>query len=318
MKYLITGSTGFIGQKIIEKLLEDDNNVVAIVRPNSPNRIRINNENLEIIACNLSNISDLPLILKARNIEPKFEHFIHLGWQGTTGEERNSQKTQLENVKNSLECLKLAERFQCQTFFFSGSQAEYGNIEIHNYNEQKEKNRCFPETEYSKAKLQFGKKLLKSSNDLKKYHGRIFSVYGPNDQPNSLIETMIKKLTVGGEMILGPCEHDWNFTYVEDLAEMIIKLINSDAPTGIFNLASQDTRPLKEFVQEIISTRSWSENCIIGRRPYNPNTDISLRPNTAKIQKYIKIEETPFELGIEQTIAATQKLVKTNENKKLK
>ena len=185
MKYLITGSTGFIGQKIIEKLLEDDNNVVAIVRPNSPNRIRINNENLEIIACNLSNISDLPSILKARNIEPKFEHFIHLGWQGTTGEERNSQKTQLENVKNSLECLKLAERFQCQTFFFSGSQAEYGNIEIHNYNEQKEKNRCFPETEYSKAKLQFGKKLLKSSNDLKKYHGRIFSVYGPNDQPNS-------------------------------------------------------------------------------------------------------------------------------------
>ena len=303
MKYLITGSTGFIGQKIIEKLLEDDNNVVAIVRPNYPNRIRINNENLEIIACNLSNISDLPLILKARNIEPKFEHFIHLGWQGTTGEERNSQKTQLENVKNSLECLKLAERFQCQTFFFSGSQAEYGNIEIHNYNEQKEKNRCFPETEYSKAKLQFGKKLLKSSSDLKKYHGRIFSVYGPKDQPNSLINLMLQNLTKkDGYMALGPCEHDWNFTFSEDIAKLILNLTSSKAPSGIYNLASHDTRPLKEFVNTILFMKDWSGVCQIGARQSNPASDIPLRPNIKKLEQYVQIEETPFVIGMQKTI----------------
>ena len=117
MKYLITGSTGFIGQKIIEKLLANDDAVVAIVRPNSSNRIRVNNEKLEIIACNLSNISVLPSLLKERNIEPKFEHFIHLGWQGTTGEDRNSRKLQLENVKNSLECLKYKHSYLYKIIF---------------------------------------------------------------------------------------------------------------------------------------------------------------------------------------------------------
>lgn len=84
--------------------------------------------------------------------------------------------------------------------------------------------------------------------------------------------------------------------------------------TIIFNLASQDTRPLKEFVQEIIKACSWSENHIISRRAYNLNLDILLRTNTSKIEKCVKGAETSFELGIEQTILTTQKLVKINKN----
>ena len=302
MKYCITGSTGFIGQKIIEKLIEEGNEVVAIVRPNSSKQIGYQNENLEIIACDLSDINSLPEILEKRKIEPKFDHFIHLGWQGTTGKDRNDRKIQLENEKTSLKCLKLAERFQCQTFFFAGSQAEYGNIEKHHYYEQDENNKCYPENEYGKAKLNFGKALLTFPNNIKKYHGRIFSVYGPNDQPNSLIETMIKKLTMGEDMILGPCLHDWNFTYIDDLAQMIIQLVNSNAPSGIYNLASKDTRPLKDFVREIVEIQPWNGNCIINGKPYNPNSDIPLRPNTSKIREYVEIEETQFKEGISKTI----------------
>ena len=103
-------------------------------------------------------------------------------------------------------------------------------------------------------------------------------------------------------MILCPCLHNWNFTYIDYLAQIIIQLVNSNAPSGIYNLASKDTRPLKDFVREIIETQPWNGNCIINGKPYNPNSDIPLRPNTSKIREYVEIEETQFKEGISKTI----------------
>ena len=228
MRYIITGGTGFIGQKLISKLLLENNEVIAIVRPGSAkNKNLPKNPNLTLKTCDLSSLDCLDL--------PESDVFIHLGWKGTTGSDRQNSDLQRNNLLDSTFALKLAQKCHCQTFFFAGSQAEYGD-ELN------------PTTKYGYYKNLFGYYLLKEKQDMKAYHGRIFSVYGPNDQPNSLIETMIKTKIEGKKMLLGPCEHDWNFTYIDDISNMILGLIKSGAPSGIYNLASKDTRPLKEFV----------------------------------------------------------------------
>ena len=309
MKNIITGATGFIGQKIIELLVEKENEVIAIVRPNSSKTIRCSNAHVKVIALDLALIGQLPEVLRQEHVELHFDHFIHLGWQGTTGVERNDMNLQLNNVKTSLQCLQLARQFHCQSFFFSGSQAEYGNILKHGFTEQNEQNPCYPENAYGKAKLLFGEHLKQFDDNMKSYHGRIFSVYGPYDQPNSLIETMIYKLSIGDEMILGPCAHDWNFTYIDDLANMIVQLLCSRAPSGIYNLAGTDTRPLKKFVESIKDKREWLGHCQIGGRAYNPNSDLPLRPNVDKLRSYVDVNETSFDEGIERTIENAQQLI---------
>jgi len=305
MRYIITGATGFIGQKIIEKLLEKNNEIIAIIRPNSKKTLRsMPNPNLKIIQCDFRNIKDLQDKLKNETNTVQIDHFIHLAWNGTTGEERSNAQIQLENVKNSLECFRIAEQLQCQTFFFAGSQAEYGNIEKHNYSEQKEDNVCYPENEYGKNKLAFGQKIMTLKTNMKVYHARIFSVYGPNDQEKSLIQTMIKTLNEGNKMLLGPCEHDWNFTYIDDIANLIISLIHSSSPSGIYNLASNDIKPLKEYIKQIQQARNWQGECIINGRP-STTTDIPLRPNLSKINSCVKNTSISFEEGIEKTINYT-------------
>ena len=67
--------TGFIGQKLISKLLLENNEVIAIVRPGSvKNKILPKNPNLTLKACDLSSLDCLNL--------PESDVFIHLGWKG--------------------------------------------------------------------------------------------------------------------------------------------------------------------------------------------------------------------------------------------
>lgn len=296
MRYIITGATGFIGQKLISKLLLENNEVIAIVRPGSvKNKILPKNPNLTLKACDLSSLDCLNL--------PESDVFIHLGWKGITGSDRQNSDLQRNNLLDSTFALKLAQKCHCKTFFFAGSQAEYGDIREMNYEKQKETNELNPTTKYGYYKNLFGYYLLKEKQDMKAYHGRIFSVYGPNDQPNSLIETMIKTKIEGKKMLLGPCEHDWNFTYIDDISNMILGLIKSGAPSGIYNLASKDTRPLKEFVNSALENipSLYPGTCIINGREGGAS-DIPLRPDTSKLREYVEVFDTPFEEGILQTI----------------
>ena len=56
-------------------------------------------------------------------------------------------------------------------------------------------------------------------------HTRIFSVYGPGDHPWSLIETCIRTFLANGNMEMGPCTQQWNFLYVQEAAQILVKLL---------------------------------------------------------------------------------------------
>ena len=63
-KAIITGATGMIGVALINLLLKEDYEIIAIVRPNSKKISNIPiSENVKIIECDLSNISSLSNML---------------------------------------------------------------------------------------------------------------------------------------------------------------------------------------------------------------------------------------------------------------
>lgn len=245
---IVTGGTSFIGLALVQKLLREKVHCYVIVRPNSNKVGDLPKENkfLHII---LSDVKDVNAWIS--NI-PKCDVFFHFAWDGVGAEGRSDFNIQQSNIKMSMDCLKAAQKLKCEKFIFSGSQSEYGSCN----DLITEETDCAPLTEYGKAKFEFfrmASKMCQSIN-LKYIHLRIFSVYGYRDHPWTLVSRCIEAFSKGLEIKLSSCEQMWNYLYIDDAANAIFELSNSEKVNdNLFNIAGESTRPLKEYV-EIIRT----------------------------------------------------------------
>ena len=263
MEIVITGGTSFIGLAVTEELLKEGNRVWTAVRPGSPNRGRLpEHENLIPVEVGLSDMDRLPELLeeagwgkpsalKAGSLPAGGQDgsvFLHMAWDGVGSAGRSDRLVQEENIRCSLEAVKAAARLGCCRFLFSGSQAEYGICR----ERTGEDHPCAPVSEYGKAKLEFGRqaKELCRRLGMDYVHTRIFSVYGPGDHPWSLVSSCLRTFSQGGHMELGECTQHWNFLYIEDMARAMAALLGAPGlPAGVYNIAGEDTRVLREFVE---------------------------------------------------------------------
>ncbi|MFQ9799052.1 MAG: NAD-dependent epimerase/dehydratase family protein [Clostridia bacterium] len=87
--------------------------------------------------------------------------------------------------------------------------------------------------------------------DMKFIWTRIFSVYGKYDDPGTLIMSSIEKMKRNESIQVTACTQLWDYLYVEDAARAMVKFAEVDCENGIYNVASGNIRPLKEYVEEI-------------------------------------------------------------------
>ena len=219
-KIVITGATSFLGAATVEKFLEKGHMVYAVVRRETKNLFRLKqHHNLIIIESNLNEIENL-----TKDI-PNADIFCHFAWDGSGSVGRSNREIQKSNYEFAMKAVQCALRMGCELFVFPGSQAEYGKM--HDF--VNEKAECSPISEYGKYKLRFG---LEAAELLKKekcdfLHLRIFSVYGSNDRPNTLIDSCIKTFCEGGTVFLGDCLHFWNYLYIEDFTYILYEFVKS-------------------------------------------------------------------------------------------
>ena len=83
---VITGPTGSIGTALIEHLISNGIEVLAIVRPDSKRTDNIPTHPLVTkLKLNLNELDKVPNYLDGKN----YDVFYHLGWDGTFGNSRN-------------------------------------------------------------------------------------------------------------------------------------------------------------------------------------------------------------------------------------
>lgn len=276
-RIVVTGATSFIGTHLIHKLIEENYFVYAIVRPNSKKRNLLEGiKNIQIIPLDMKEYYRMDQI-----IDTNCDIFFSLAWDGTRGEDRNDSNLQKKNYNNCMNGVNAALRLNCKKIISAGSQAEYGvqNGII------SEKTICDPNTEYGKWKLQFYEDAFNYCRvkGVSFKEPRFFSVYGPGDYENSLIISTIKKMTHNNPCKFTECTWKWNYLYVEDAVEGMIKLLNQDCADGAYNLASNDTRPLKEFVLEMKSVLNSNSELRFGDLPTSVANAVSLEPDVRKM-----------------------------------
>ncbi len=92
----------------------------------------------------------------------------------------------------------------------------------------------------------------------------VFSVYGKGDHPWSIISHADKGVAGGKTVSLSACRHRWNFMDIADASRAVVELYRySDGHRGeccAVNVASEDTRVLRDFVEKSTASAAEGEN----------------------------------------------------------
>ena len=264
-KVVISGATGSIGMALISRLVKNNIEVLVLYRKDSLRVNRIPNHPLvrkEI--CSLAEMSDFEL-----KSDDKYDAFYYFAWEGTFGNSRNDMYLQNQNIKYTLDAVRLAKRLGCQTFIGAGSQAEYGRVE----GKLTPDTAVFPENGYGIAKLCAGKmsRILCEQLGVRHIWTRILSVYGPMDNQNSLTMSTIIKLMNGEQTHFTRGEQVWDFLYSEDAANAFYLLGEKGISGKTYCLGSGTACLIKDAVMEIINQINPNVKTGIGDLPYPKN-----------------------------------------------
>ncbi len=223
-------------------------------------------------------------------------------------EELDNPEIHDTNVAQAMCCVRMAKKLGCDVFVDAGSRAEYGFLE----GPFREDAACSPKVAYGWAKLKFcdqAQAYLKGSGT-RFIHARIFSVYGADDHPWSLIYTCVTRMLADAPIDLGPCTHFWNFMEVTDTCALLYTFFRlrdriPEEDSGIFNVATRDIRPLKEFVQEIQTITNSKSELRFGAFKPGKDSTFSILPDMDKVEKTFGWQaEVSFAAGISKMIEA--------------
>lgn len=278
---------------------------------------------------------------------------IHFAWDGVGSKGRENPEIQEQNLLMSKGFYQWGLQTSVKYFLFAGSQAEYGRgtrehpEPVSAYGKAKlgfsryglsggraVEDSAFPkqcfrsfddteETEQEKAKETEQKAEQKAEqkteqkaeheNPMKFLDLRIFSVYGVGDHETTLVHTLVQAVLAGRSMDLSPCSQMWNFMEARDLARAIAFLMEGGFGSGTYDLCSQDSRPLKDYVLEIESlgkaflekkegkTLSTSSTLLrFGERASNAEGPVDLNPSIKDLYDRGFQEKISFQQGIEE------------------
>ena len=282
--FVVTGATSFIGVRLARLLLEKGNRVVAVCRDRDRGRKLLgSHESLDIVPMQLADYGRLDTLLQQADV------FVHLAWEGTGHEGRNDIAVQQANVGYAETSMRVARRLGCRLFVEAGSQAEYGSQSVLT----DENAVCVPASAYGKAKLAVCRRGFELAEELgmKYLHLRIFSLFGEDDHPWTLVMSCVKRMLQNEPIDLSACTQSWNFLYIADAVSQIEQLCRyaldkDDFCHEIYNIASDDTRPLRSFVEEIKQLTGSESDLHYGAMGLNV---VSLKPDVTKLRQAVGV-----------------------------
>lgn len=303
MNIVITGATGTIGRALVNRFVDNGDKVTVIIRPHSSRISNINKDiHVNIVECDISRLQTLSTVLRE-----DYDVFYHMAWEGTTGKDRDNIALQKKNIDYTQDAVELAHYLGCRRFIGIGSQAEYGRID-----------KCInedtitrPETAYGAAKLSAGhmSRLRCEQLGLEHIWVRVFSVFGPGEGDNSLIQSAILHMIRGEAFKCTAGEQIWNYIYNRDAAEALFLLADRGISGKVYCLGEDKAISLKEYIELIrrcaaqgldmkgLPEVRYGMVAYSDKQVMHLETDISLlKKDTGYRPKY------SFEQGISETI----------------
>lgn len=295
MKVIVTGATGFVGKWLVDKLLEQKDDVAVIVR----DKKRIPKEwepDVHVVEASLESYESLD-----KNSFPwkTADIFFHLAWAGTAGVKRADVTLQLQNVKASCEAVKFASAMKCRRFVNAGSIMEYEAMNGISVDDANPSLGCI----YSTAKLaaDFMAKTIAVSEHLSYINVIISNIYGAGESSPRFLNTTLKKMLKDEEIPFTAGTQMYDFIYVTDAVNAVIEVARKGEDNSSYYIGNSNQRPLKEFVLEMRDVLHSKARLLFGEIPMSGTPLTYQEFDTTKLERMGIIPEVTFARGIELT-----------------
>lgn len=231
MRILVTGATGFIGNRLANALVAAGHEVRTT---------GVDGENpFHISKAYLGNIiGDIAESRLLKGVEAVFHQAANNDPQDT-----NLHRMFKANVSNTADLFEWLYKWGCRTFIYASSTAVYGS-EPSPYIEGITKENPLTPYAYSKLAMEHYVAVLSKVHADAKFLGlRYCNVYGPGEAHKgkraSMIHQMIKALKAGEKVRLfkdGQQARDW--VHVDDVVQANLKALDSNFSNEIVNIGS--------------------------------------------------------------------------------
>jgi UDP-glucuronate 4-epimerase len=257
MKILVTGSAGFIGSHLVERLLTSGHEIAILDDFNDFYDPQIKRDNIAAVADKIAvHPADLRDARAVRQVfhEGKFDVIVHLAARAGVRPSINQPQLYYDtNVAGTLHLLEAARAVGIDRFIFASSSSVYGLAKIVPFSED------LPLTQtispYAATKMA-GEFLCSTYSHL--YRMRIvalrfFTVYGPRQRPDLAIHQFTRRIWRGESINqFGDGTTRRDYTYIDDIIQGVVASLGYDGPFfDVFNLGESETIQLKDLISAI-------------------------------------------------------------------
>lgn len=299
MKVLVTGSSGTVGTRLVEKL-EGDHEVIAVDKVSSTYR-KIDTTLIDL-TYESQHFNDV--VSAARP-----DIIVHLANHARVNNLVKNPHLALENMQMNFNVLMACRRHEIKNLVFASSREVYGNVV------ESAKDEAFGKTEddaliatcespYTASKLQ-GEALCHAFNNcygINVYILRLSNVYGMYDFSDRVIPTWIRAIYGGRPLIIYGWNKSLDFTYIDDTVDGIMKAMDRVAGVSTFNISSGWSTPLIEAAQllgEIVDIKPQFQI-----EPAKTGEVINYKANVEAANRYLSFRSrVGLKEGLEKAVA---------------
>jgi len=306
-KILITGAGGFIGSHLTERLVNLGAMVRAFVRYNSRN----DRGWLEILPPSVKEkidvlMGDLRDSESVREAMKDIEIVFHLAALIAIPYSYIRPREVIEtNVIGTLNVLNAARDYGVKKVIHTSTSEVYGTAQ---YVPIDEKHPLQGQSPYSASKIAADKiaESFYRSYELPIAIIRPFNTYGPRQSARAVIPTIITQALTGDKIFLGSLHPIRDLTYVEDVIDGFIKMVEIDDIIGeVINLGSGFGISIGELAKRIITLMGKNVEIVFDSRRVRPaKSEVEkLIANNSKAVKLLHWEpKVSLNEGIQKTI----------------
>ena len=244
-KILVTGSSGTIGTRLCEKLLEENYEIVGVDLKSNRWNERLNESTI---------IGDLRNKQTLENLPKDIDLVIHLAANARVYNLVIDPGLARDNFEILFNTIEFCRKNDIKRFIFASSREVYGNSKqiVHSENDVYVRN-C--ESPYTASKIG-GEALVHA------YHRcyginfiiiRFSNVYGMYDDSDRVIPLFIKLTKENKDLVVYDGEKMLDFTYIDDAISGILKCMENfdQVKNDVFNIASGEALSFIEVAQLI-------------------------------------------------------------------
>ncbi len=217
-RILITGAAGFIGAALTRRLVACGHSVHVLLRSRTP-RWRLEDVLRDVRVHEVDLTDEEGLLRAVREVRP--ELIYHLAAHGSYPFQSDPDRIIQTNILGTWNLLKALGGSDYEAFVSAGSSSEYGFKQF----AMRETDVPEPNSYYAVAKCaqtllcqHVARTEKRPINTL-----RVFSAYGPWEEPSRLVPTLIRRCLAGEELLLVPPETARDFIYVDDVVEAFLR-----------------------------------------------------------------------------------------------